>query len=84
MNRRSRIFLTVLFALASAFGAVLIDGTRHGAPTAASRVVALTRLPDAALAVPYCEPRWRSYADYSTTTHPELPPLSNLGFVYER
>lgn len=47
-------------------------------------VVALTRLPGAALSVDYLEPRVRAYADLRSAPHPEFPAASSLDFTHER
>ena len=80
----SRIFLLVLVALAGGFCAVLVDGSRHEPPDGLAILTSVTRLPGPALSAHYLEPRFRPYADFSVTVHPDLPPVGALDFVYER
>ena len=73
-----------MILLAAGAGAVVIDGARARADARLAGVVAVTRLPGAALSVRYCEPRCRPYADFSTVIHPELAAPAAQDFVYER
>ncbi|MEA3372997.1 MAG: hypothetical protein U9Q62_04825 [Campylobacterota bacterium] len=63
---------------------LFFDATLYERPAAIAHTYQVTKLPGAALSVPFYEGRVRAYRDYSDRLYPAMQPINSMDFVYAR